>query len=404
MKEFSKATTLIIAIIITTLSFFGCNSDDEKAKQALANTVITDETKNTEPKALPNVKPKVTLEKNSLAIKAGDCAFLKYTVTPDDFTNSISFKSDNEAVAVVDSAGRVDALSIGTANIKAEVNGSYAICKITVTKSKSENKSLFSTAYTANEDILSKNKSGTTYRHLYKIEVNRTKNCVTVYTYDENGEYTVPVRAMICSTGKDKGTVTGDFKIGVKYRWLPLFGDVYGQYVSGFYGNFLFHSVPYLQESPDSLKAEEYNKLGQEASLGCVRLAVSDAKWIYKNCEEGTAVSIFDSEKDGPLGTPPSMHIDTNSTWDPTDDNKSNPYRTKTPQIYGATDKTIKKGEAFYPLDGITAVDTCQNDITDSIKVIGTVLTNKSGKYHLTYKVTDALSRVATKDIYITVE
>lgn len=404
MKEFSKATALIIAIIITMLTFFGCNSDDEKAKQALANTVITDETKNTEPKAVPSVKPKITLEKDSLALKAGSSAFLTYTVTPNNYTNSVSFKSDNEAVAVVDSAGRVDALSIGTANIKAEVNGSYALCKITVTESKSENKSLFSTAYTANDDILYENAVSDSYHHLYKIEVNRTKNCVTVYTYDENGEYTVPVRAMICSTGKDKGTVTGNFEIGVKYRWLPLFGDVYGQYVSGFYGNYLFHSVPYLEESPDTLKAEEYNKLGQEASLGCVRLAVADAKWIYDNCDEGTAVSVFDSEKDGPLGTPPSMHIDTNSTWDPTDDNKSNPYRTKTPQIYGANDKTIKKGEPFDLLDGITAVDTCQNDITHKIKVTGSVLTNKAGKYHLTYKVTDALSRVATKDIYITVE
>lgn len=404
MKEFSKAISLIIAIIITALSFFGCSADDEKAKQALATTSITDETINTEPETVPNVKAKVTLEKNSLTLQTGSSAFLTYTVTPNDFTNSVTFKSDNEAVAAVDSAGRVDALSIGTANIKAEANGGYALCKVTVTASKSDNKSVFSTAYTANEDILYENAASDSYLNPYKIEVNRTKNCVTVYTYDENGEYTVPVRAMICSTGKDKATVTGDFEIGVKYRWLPLFGDVYGQYVSGFYGNFLFHSVPYLEESPDTLKAKEYNLLGQEASLGCVRLAVADAKWIYDNCDEGTAVSIFDSEEDGPLGTPPSMYIDINSTWDPTDDDKSNPYRTKTPQIFGVSDRTIKKGEPFDLLEGITAVDTCQNDISDKIKVTGSVLTNKAGRYHLTYKVTDALNRVDTKDIYITVE
>jgi hypothetical protein len=35
----------------------------------------------------------------------------------------------------------------------------------------------------------------------YIIKVNRLANCVTVYTYDLYGEYTVPVRAMVCSCG-----------------------------------------------------------------------------------------------------------------------------------------------------------------------------------------------------------
>lgn len=34
----------------------------------------------------------------------------------------------------------------------------------------------------------------------YYIRVNRTGNCVTIYTKDEEGEYTVPYKAMICST------------------------------------------------------------------------------------------------------------------------------------------------------------------------------------------------------------
>ena len=35
----------------------------------------------------------------------------------------------------------------------------------------------------------------------YYIKINRKQNCITVYTSDENGEYTVPYKAMICSTG-----------------------------------------------------------------------------------------------------------------------------------------------------------------------------------------------------------
>ena len=36
----------------------------------------------------------------------------------------------------------------------------------------------------------------------YEIKVNRKMNTVTVYTQDEAGNYTVPYKAMICSTGR----------------------------------------------------------------------------------------------------------------------------------------------------------------------------------------------------------
>lgn len=62
----------------------------------------------------------------------------------------------------------------------------------------------------------------------------------------KNGEYTVPVRAMICSTVLIKLPFSlNDFYIYYKQEWNPLFNDVYGHYVSGFYGDYLFHSVPY---------------------------------------------------------------------------------------------------------------------------------------------------------------
>ena len=34
--------------------------------------------------------------------------------------------------------------------------------------------------------------------HPYYIKVNRSQNCITVYGKDENGEYTIPVKAMVC--------------------------------------------------------------------------------------------------------------------------------------------------------------------------------------------------------------
>lgn len=95
----------------------------------------------------------------------------------------------------------------------------------------------------------------------------------------------------------------------------------------------LFHSVPYIETSPDTLEWEEYNKLGESASLGCVRLSVEDAKWIYDNCKPGTKVVVYsDSEEAGELGKPTSIKIAEDSPckeWDPTDIDANNPWLAK---------------------------------------------------------------------------
>ena len=163
----------------------------------------------------------------------------------------------------------------------------------------------------------------------YYIKVNRQANCVTVYTYDESGNYTVPVKAMTCSVGLDNKTPLGVSKISDKYNWRLLFGNVYGHYAIRFNGHIMFHSVPYMTPSNDTLKEGEFNLLGQPASLGCVRLCVADVKWIYDNCGKGTIVEVYDSPDPGPLGKPEMPKIDENSpykNWDPTDPNPANPW------------------------------------------------------------------------------
>ena len=47
----------------------------------------------------------------------------------------------------------------------------------------------------------------------YYIKVNRQANCVTIYKKDENGNYTVPVKAMVCSVGLNNKTRLGIGKI-----------------------------------------------------------------------------------------------------------------------------------------------------------------------------------------------
>lgn len=164
----------------------------------------------------------------------------------------------------------------------------------------------------------------------YAIYVNRTLNCVTIMQQSAEGTLT-PVREMVCSCGREGSeTPEGTFHTSNYYEWRKLVDNTYGRYAVRFRGKILFHSVPYLEESPDTLEWEEYNKLGEGASLGCVRLSVRDAKWIYDNCKQGTTVIVYSgNEKVGGLEKPAAIKIDGNSPyrmWDPTDIDPYNPW------------------------------------------------------------------------------
>lgn len=167
----------------------------------------------------------------------------------------------------------------------------------------------------------------------YYIKVNYGANVVTVYTKDDNGEYTIPVKAMVCSCGIATPT-SGVYKTSNKYVWRKLVGGVYGQYATRIVGSILFHSVPYTTNKKDALEYWEYDKLGTKASAGCVRLTVADSKWIYSNCASGTMVEFYSSSNPGPLGKPSSQKISKYINlrdWDPTDSDSNNPWRYTTP-------------------------------------------------------------------------
>ena len=165
----------------------------------------------------------------------------------------------------------------------------------------------------------------------YYIKVNCKSQTVNVYEKDENNKYSKPVKVMLCSTGVETPK-TGVYKItSFKQEWLGLQGNVYGQYCTQIVGNILFHSVPYIEKNnPSSLEYWEYDKLGEEASLGCIRLTVESAKWIFDNCETGTQVEFYSSEDSGPLGKPETQKISDYSeelkNWDPTDEKQENPW------------------------------------------------------------------------------
>jgi len=160
----------------------------------------------------------------------------------------------------------------------------------------------------------------------YALEIDYDRNIVTVYAKGSSGNYNVPVKAFVCSTGK--ATPIGTFRTPAKYRWRTLKGPCYGQWSTRIHGGVLFHSVPYYTQNNNNLKVYAYNMLGTKCSAGCVRLCCRDAKWIYDNCRLGTRVTIKHNAKN-PFGKPKPIRLKSGHTWDPTDPNMAYKCRGK---------------------------------------------------------------------------
>lgn len=213
---------------------------------------------------------------------------------------------------------------------KYERMGEENILKVIIDRDNTKNKNI-----TEDQNSIGTNKKATDKKGIYYIKVNNQTNTVTIYDKDEEDNYTIPIKAMICSIG-EATPESGVYSISDKYKWATLEGHVYGQYATRIVNSILFHSVPYIDGWKDSAKSSiewwEYDKLGTKASLGCVRLTVEDAKWIYENCEKGTKVEFYYDNNPGPLGKPTAKKIseypDYLKGWDPTDPDYRNPWRT----------------------------------------------------------------------------
>lgn len=69
-----------------------------------------------------------------------------------------------------------------------------------------------------------------------------------------------------------------------------------------------------------------------------------------------------------------------------------------------ANDVTLNSGSNFNPLDGVSAYDAWDGDVTDKIKVVSNnVDTNIGGTYVVTYEVIDSENNKATKTINVTI-
>lgn len=252
----------------------------------------------------------------------------------------------------------------------------------------------------------------------YKIMVNRAANCVTVYEKDAFGAYSIPVKAFVCSCGREgHETPLGTYRTSNYYEWRLMVDGTYGHYAVRFNRGIMFHSVPYYTPNAGDLEWEQYNLLGEAASLGCVRLACADVKWIYDNCKQGTEVTVYDdAQNPGPLGKPEEVKLATEhpyKTWDPTDTDVNNPWNEIRPVLhlmnergdgivylpFGATQEDIYNALAIRTRDGVVYPRG-----EYEISMTGDYDLNTAGKYVAHVCGTNAAGMRAEQDMLICVE
>lgn len=122
----------------------------------------------------------------------------------------------------------------------------------------------------------------------YMIIVDLYWQVVAVYSKDEDGNYTVPVRYMLCSSGSTRvgsETRVGDWpmqKVKIRFGQFKVSRE-YAQYWSLIRSKTYFHSILYTTSDLSTYQVDVYNSLGSKASHACIRLTVPDARWIYYN-------------------------------------------------------------------------------------------------------------------------
>jgi|GEM_PF-3759605 CubicO group peptidase (beta-lactamase class C family) len=213
------------------------------------------------------------------------------------------------------------------------------------------------------------------------LKINRLSGCLTAYTYDTGGDYTVPVKSMACICPRDK-IPTGKFDIYEKYSWCDFINGSRGVYCSKISGDILLYAMPSFQSSLDMLLAEEYGRLH-----GLIRLAPEDAKWIFENCDAGTKVVIYDDTDPGPLGMPKNTLIPETGGNYPAQTGSEIPPD-GLPVLISEGPLRAELGDRINFLKGITATDAQGADISDRVRWKTNSEITAAGNYIVLYFVT----------------
>ena len=133
--------------------------------------------------------------------------------------------------------------------------------------------------------IRTANASGSATNYLMVVDRANTH----VMVMKRNGAEWKLHRNYLCSCGKDSTpTITGRYAVGSR-GYQVTDGDHPCYYWTEISGDYLFHSVLYRAGTMTKLDG----RLGFHISMGCVRLDIKAAKWIYDNIPSGTKIIIY---------------------------------------------------------------------------------------------------------------
>lgn len=160
-------------------------------------------------------------------------------------------------------------------------------------------------------------------RSPYYIYVEKASHTITIYTMDDNGDYTVVHATYRTGTGKTQGkTPVGIFKLydyEDRDRWHSFgSGQAWTQYATPFTSGIYFHAALYRYDKISSMYHDQYYEIGTNITAGCLRTTAEAAYFIF-NCPPDTTVEIVNGDPKGTTSDPePSINPDY-PHYDPTD-------------------------------------------------------------------------------------
>lgn len=121
----------------------------------------------------------------------------------------------------------------------------------------------------------------------YFIYTNLSQHVVYVFT-GSNHNWKL-INSFSCSSGKSSTpTIKGHFTLGTRGSSFTTDNGLVCKWYTQISGNYLFHSILY-----DKNGNVVDSRLGENISHGCIRLATSNAKYLYDNIPSGTAIWIL---------------------------------------------------------------------------------------------------------------
>ena len=225
----------------------------------------------------------------------------------------------------------------------------------------------------------------------YEIVVNKKLNTLIIYKYSKDKKSKTAYKAFKCSIGKK--IPTGDYKTHKSYAWVEnKLG--WHRYNTQLEKDIWVQSAAYKDKYAYRLSKTSYSEIGKKQSADkSILLSAGDAAWIYNNCREKTKISVIKGNKKDKIPVEPSKVIKAYKYcgWDPTDPDENNPWNAYSAKIEGAKDIQTKIGQSVDVMTGVTATDTCGNDITAKIVTVGRYTFDQTGTYDIKYEVTDAI-------------